>query len=198
SKRKRAALNVENSETLPTGQGITNSKVSLYHCNYCNKDISGKIRIKCVVCQDFDLCIECFSVGAEVKPHKCNHPYRIMDNLSFPLICPDWNTDEEMLLLEGIEMYGFGNWNEVAEYVGTKSKSQCIDHYNAVYMNSPCFPLPDLSHVMGKSREELFAMAKGHEVKKEFSPTAELTLKEEPPFSDGIKYGSPVSCDYLN
>ncbi|KAH1099404.1 hypothetical protein GLYMA_13G006200v4 [Glycine max] len=188
SKRKRAALNVENSETLPTGQGVTNSKVSPYHCNYCNKDISGKIRIKCAVCQDFDLCIECFSVGAEVTPHKSNHPYRIMDNLSFPLICPDWNADEEMLLLEGIEMYGFGNWNEVAEYIGTKSKSQCIDHYNAVYMNSPCFPLPDLSHVMGKSKEELFAMMKGHEAKKEFSLTTELTLKEEPPFVDGINY----------
>ncbi|KHN37968.1 Transcriptional adapter ADA2, partial [Glycine soja] len=187
SKRKRAALNVENSETLPTGQGVTNSKVSPYHCNYCNKDISGKIRIKCAVCQDFDLCIECFSVGAEVTPHKSNHPYRIMDNLSFPLICPDWNADEEMLLLEGIEMYGFGNWNEVAEYIGTKSKSQCIDHYNAVYMNSPCFPLPDLSHVMGKNKVEL-CMMKGHEAKKEFSLTTELTLKEEPPFADGINY----------
>lgn len=92
-------------------------------------------------------------------------------------------------------MYGFGNWNGVVEYVGTKSKCQCIDHYNALYMNSPCYPLPvrlfqnsvidsihatsicmhgvivhlqtqDLSHVMGKSREELLAMAKGHEVKK--------------------------------
>lgn len=39
-------------------------------------------------------------------------------------------------------MYGFGNWGEVSEHVGTKSKSQCIDHYNAIYMNSPCFPLP--------------------------------------------------------
>lgn len=39
-------------------------------------------------------------------------------------------------------MYGFSNWAEVADYVGTKSKSQCIDHYNAVYMNSPCYPLP--------------------------------------------------------
>lgn len=39
-------------------------------------------------------------------------------------------------------MYGFGNWAEVAEHVGTKSKARCIDHYNAIYMNSPCFPLP--------------------------------------------------------
>lgn len=39
-------------------------------------------------------------------------------------------------------MYGFGHWNDVADYVGTKGKPQCIDHYNDVYMNSPCFPLP--------------------------------------------------------
>lgn len=93
-------------------------------------------------------------------------------------------------------MYGFGNWTEVSEHVGTKSKSQCIDHYNAVYMDSPCFPLPvrlifacictcmhpkqlkwyqhpvvyftqDMSHVMGKTREELLAMARGNvEMKK--------------------------------
>ena len=44
--------------------------------------------------------------------------------------------------MQGIEMYGLGNWAEVAEHVGTKSKSECIDHYNTIYMNSPCFPLP--------------------------------------------------------
>ncbi|RYR06455.1 hypothetical protein Ahy_B05g073791 isoform B [Arachis hypogaea] len=199
SKKKKAALNVENLDTSSpdvAAQGVTDGKGALYHCNYCNKDISRMIRIKCAVCQDFDLCIECFSVGAEVTPHKSNHPYMIMDNLSFPLITPDWNADEEMLLLEGIEMYGFGNWNEVAEYVGTKSKSQCIDHYNAIYMNSPCFPLPDLSHVMGKNKEELLEMAKGHEVKKECPATAKLTLKEEPPLSEGIKYTSAIYTDY--
>lgn len=97
--------------------------------------------------------------------------FYLQDNLSFPLICPDWNADEEILLLEvflyldnlhfliliirglwisflasffpkGTEMYGLGNWTEVAEHVGTKSKLQCIDHYNDVYMTSPCFPLP--------------------------------------------------------
>lgn len=47
-----------------------------------------------------------------------------------------------MSYFQGIGMYGFGNWTEVSEHVGTKSRSQCIDHYNAIYMNSPCFPLP--------------------------------------------------------
>lgn len=186
SKRKRTASTAENLE-FSTGQRISDGNGALYHCNYCNKDISGKIRFKCAMCPDFDLCVECFSVGAEVTPHKSIHPYRVMDNLSFPLICPDWNLDEEILLLEGIEMYGLGNWNEVSDHVGTKRKSECIDHYNAIYMNSPCFPLPDLSHVEGKSREELLAMAKEHvEVKKEIPMLGEDTLKEES-VSEGFK-----------
>ncbi|KAF9669631.1 hypothetical protein SADUNF_Sadunf14G0127400 [Salix dunnii] len=190
SKRKKTTSNVGSIETAfpAVYQETSQGKLALYHCNYCHKDISGMVRIKCAVCPDFDLCVECFSVGAEVTPHKSNHPYRVMDNLSFPLFCPDWNTDEEILLLEGIEMYGFGNWTEVSEHVGTKSKSQCIDHYNAVYMDSPCFPLPDMSHVMGKTREELLAMAKGNvEMKKEFSAFEELTLNQESPFSVKIK-----------
>lgn len=187
-KRKKNSSNSDNIENAAfPGQATSEGKGALYHCNYCNKDITSVVRVKCAVCPDFDLCVECFSVGAEVTPHKCNHPYRIMDNLSFPLICPDWNADEEILLLEGIDMYGFGNWAEVAEHVGTKSKSQCIDHYNAVYMNSPCFPLPEMSHVMGKSREELVAMAKEHEVKKEYSSIGELTPKEVSRFSAKIE-----------
>lgn len=70
------------------GQGMSEGKKPLYHCNYCNKDISGKIRIKCVVCPDFDLCIECFSVGAEVKPHRSNHPYRVMVSTQFLFVLP--------------------------------------------------------------------------------------------------------------
>ncbi|CAN1222987.1 Transcriptional adapter ADA2 [Linum perenne] len=155
-------------------------KSSIYHCNYCSKDISGVVRMKCAVCSDFDLCVECFCVGAELFPHKSIHPYRIMDNLSFPLITPDWNADEEMLLLEGIGMYGFGNWAEVAEHVGLKSKQECIDHYTAVYMNSPCFPLPDMSHIRGKSREELLAMAKERDANTKKSQ-ADRSVSEKKP-----------------
>ncbi|KAJ8770441.1 hypothetical protein K2173_017932 [Erythroxylum novogranatense] len=184
SRRKKTASSGENLESSSSGQGTSDGKRALYHCNYCNKDITGKIRIKCAVCPDFDLCIECFSVGAEVTPHKCNHLYRVMDNLSFPLICPDWNADDEILLLEGIEMYGLGNWAEVAEHVGTKSKELCIEHYTNVYLNSPNFPLPDLSHVVGKNKNELLAMAKGHaEDKKGSSSLGEHAVKEESPFS---------------
>lgn len=184
SKRKRSSTSGENLENVSAGQGTSEGKKPLYHCNYCNKDITGKIRIKCTKCPDFDLCVECFSVGAEITPHKSNHPYRVMDNLSFPLICPDWFADEEILLLEAIEMYGLGNWTEVAEHVGTKSKDQCIEHYTNIYLNSPCFPLPDMSHVVGKNRKELLAMAKGQgDGRKGFPVTGETQSREDSPFS---------------
>ena len=37
---------------------------ALYHCNYCQRDISATVRIKCAVCRDFDLCLGCFAAGA--------------------------------------------------------------------------------------------------------------------------------------
>lgn len=157
SKRRRPGHNVDSGTT-----GSHEAKKALYHCNYCNKDISGIIRIRCAKCPDFDLCMECFSVGVEVTPHKSNHPYRVIENLCFPLIHPDWNADEEILLLEGVETHGLGNWAEVAEHVATKTKAQCYNHYMSSYMNSPCSPLPDLVHLHGKTRAELLAMVKVH------------------------------------
>lgn len=83
-------------------------------------DISGCIRIKCVQCTDFDLCVECFSVGVEVDSHKATHDYQIVvrsclsvclmtllqDRMSFPLFAADWGADEELLLLEALKKYG--------------------------------------------------------------------------------------------
>ena len=77
---------------------VWSSRRALFHCNYCNKDISNTIRVKCAVCPDFDLCLECFSVGVEVHPHKRSHAYRVVDNLSFPLFAPDWGVRLSTLL----------------------------------------------------------------------------------------------------
>ncbi len=61
---------------------------SVYHCNYCNKNLSNVVRIRCAKCDDFDLCLECFSVGAEVNPHKNDHPYyvKVLLKNTLPLI----------------------------------------------------------------------------------------------------------------
>ncbi|CAH2054578.1 unnamed protein product, partial [Thlaspi arvense] len=200
SKRKKLSSGTENAGASITigGEAGNEKKAGLYCCNYCDKDLSGLVRFKCAVCVDFDLCVECFSVGAELSRHKSSHPYRVMDNLSFPLVTSDWNADEEILLLEAIATYGFGNWKEVANYVGSKTKTECIDHFNAAYMQSPCFPLPDLSHTNGKSKEELLAMSKEHEVKKEIPALEKLSPKEELPMSVEIKHEASGKDDPMD
>jgi transcriptional adapter 2-alpha len=124
---------------------------ALFACVYCQKDISNVVRIRCATCANVDLCVECFSVGVELHPHKAYHPYHVIDNMSFPLFTRDWGADEELLLLEAVEMFGLGNWTEVSEHVGTKTRAQCHSHYFDVYVKSPCAPLPDMSKILGKN-----------------------------------------------
>lgn len=45
-----------------------------------------------------------------------------------------WMADEELLLLEGIEMFGMGNWKDIAEHVMTKSEKKCEHHYLTSYL----------------------------------------------------------------
>uniref|UniRef100_A0A061RHS0 Transcriptional adapter n=1 Tax=Tetraselmis sp. GSL018 TaxID=582737 RepID=A0A061RHS0_9CHLO len=142
--RRRAASNL----------GRSGDKRALYHCNYCQKDISSRIRIKCAECPDFDLCLECFSVGVEVKPHKRHHAYRVIDNLSFPLYEPTWGADEELLLLEAVDMYGLGNWAATAEHVGTKTEQECRKHYYEVYIDHDDHPRPKPTEAMAAYERE--------------------------------------------
>ncbi|CAI0559228.1 unnamed protein product [Linum tenue] len=60
-------------------------------------------------------------------------------------------------------------------------------------MNSPCFPLADMSHIMGKSREELLAMAKQCGIKRKDPPVLEeLALREESSIGVKIKSEEPT------
>ena len=77
------------------------------------QDITNQVHIKCAVCADFELCVDCMSAGATVAPHHADHAYRVMDSLAFPLFAADWSAAEELLLLHAIEVNGLGNWTEV-------------------------------------------------------------------------------------
>jgi transcriptional adapter 2-alpha len=59
-----------------------------------------------------------------------------MDKLNFPIFSPEWKASEELLLLEGIEMYGLGNWVDIAEHVGTKNGAACEQHYFSSYIDT--------------------------------------------------------------
>ncbi|GAM16866.1 hypothetical protein SAMD00019534_000410 [Acytostelium subglobosum LB1] len=131
-----------------------------YHCNYCQKDISQVTRIKCSICDDFDLCLECFSVGVELPPHRNDHDYHVVDNMRFPMFSEDWGVDEELLLLDAIEKYSMSSWIEISDMIGTnKSHMECRIHYFTYYLDTITSPIPDTSKVLTTSDNVLTSKA---------------------------------------
>jgi len=54
----------------------------------------------------------------EQKQHLNTHKYHIIQKLDFSLLNPSWKAYEELLLFEGLEKYGFGNWKDISMHVG--------------------------------------------------------------------------------
>jgi hypothetical protein len=85
----------------------------VYECDYCHADISQVPRIRCAVCPDFDLCLDCFAttdhsvavsriraasaahgavqegptpgISASAVNHSGSHKYRVADSTRYPL-----------------------------------------------------------------------------------------------------------------
>ncbi|EMD33782.1 hypothetical protein CERSUDRAFT_142113 [Gelatoporia subvermispora B] len=118
-----------------------------FHCDSCSCDLTHSIRIKCAdpICEagdGLDVCPACFCAGKEFGNHKRWHPYRVVELHSYPIFTEDWGADEELLLLEGISLQGLGNWQAIAEHVGTRTREEVEQHYNSIYIDSPRWPLP--------------------------------------------------------
>ena len=39
-------------------------------------------------------------------------------------------------MIEGIEKFGFGNWGDIAEHIGSKKKEDVEYHYEETYLNN--------------------------------------------------------------
>jgi transcriptional adapter 2-alpha len=60
-----------------------------------------------------------------------------------PVYDRNWGADEELLLLEGAEIYGLGSWADIADHIGGyRNKDEVKAHYQKIYLDSPNFPLP--------------------------------------------------------
>ncbi|CEP19462.1 hypothetical protein [Parasitella parasitica] len=129
------------------GSSVDDKEPPKYHCDACSNDVTNTVRIRCADkdCPDFDLCVSCFCGGAEPVKHKTWHDYRIVKPHNFPIFSEDWDADEELLLIEAAEKMGIGNWQAIADYVGTKGKGECEQHYLDVYVSSPNWPLPRMN-----------------------------------------------------
>ena len=77
---------------------------------------------------------------AEKAGHKNVHSYHMINKLNFPLLDKDWTAEEELLLVEGLERFGFGNWLDISEHLSSeKTKEEVEQHYEILYLNVPNF-----------------------------------------------------------
>ncbi|KAF8444977.1 hypothetical protein L210DRAFT_326058 [Boletus edulis BED1] len=128
-------------------------------CDSCMCDLTHSVRIKCAdpVCEPgdgVDICPACLCAGKEFSKHKRGHAYRVIELHSYPIFSEDWGADEELLLIEGISKAGLGNWQMIAEHVGTRTKEDVEEHYNYVYVDSPNWPLPRMNVEFNVDPEE--------------------------------------------
>uniref|UniRef100_A0AAY4A6U7 Transcriptional adapter n=1 Tax=Denticeps clupeoides TaxID=299321 RepID=A0AAY4A6U7_9TELE len=109
------------------------------YCVNCLADVTN-LRLRCTECQDIELCPECFSAGAEIGNHRRWHGYQQVDGGRFTLWGPaaegGWTSREEQSLLDAIEQYGFGNWEDMAAHVGaSRTPQEVMDHYVSMYIH---------------------------------------------------------------
>lgn len=112
--------------------------------------------------------MQCFASGASSGSHQpATHSYKVIEQNSIPIFDPEWGADEELLLLEGCEIYGLGSWADIADHIGGyRHKDEVREHYIKTYVESPCFPLPkrcrpsDMELAQEISREEFQARKK--------------------------------------
>lgn len=113
------------------------------HCNNCEKDITKHVQIYCAECKDTDICVNCFAEGTEFEGHKSNHDYYVINKLNFPMFTEDWTAEEELLLYEALERFGFGNWEQIAEQIATDKTAEDVEkHYEEIYLQGDenCLP----------------------------------------------------------
>jgi transcriptional adapter 2-alpha len=120
------------------------SKSKLFHCDVCSSDCTNRIRITCAICSDYDLCVPCFASGSATGDHKPWHDYQVIEQNTYPIFDKDWGADEELLLIAGCESFGLGNWQDVADHIGNRSKEEVANHYFDVYLNPDHYPFPPM------------------------------------------------------
>lgn len=143
------------------------------------------MRIRCghPVCNDYDLCVPCFANGSSSRDHNpSTHAFSVIEQHSIPIYNIDWGADEELLLLEGAEVYGLGSWADIADHIGGfRTKDEVRDHYIDTYINSSKFPLPERVDPKDTSLEQELPREKFQARKKRRIEERKDAAKNAPP-----------------
>lgn len=96
-------------------------------CDSCKCDLKEPF-ICCAECIQ-NLCLSCFSNGAENSTHKNTHSYIIRDDKINIFTTSTWTANEEKRLLDLILKHGFANWDDISKDMHTKNSLECKEHY---------------------------------------------------------------------
>ncbi|KAB2629203.1 SWI/SNF complex subunit SWI3C-like [Pyrus ussuriensis x Pyrus communis] len=115
-------------DDVPDLDNTIRKRLSENHCNYCSSSLPS-VYYQSQKEVDVLLCSNCFHEGRYVVGHSSIDFVRMDSTKDYgDLDGESWTDQETLLLLEAMEIHN-ENWNEIAEYVGSKSKAQCILHF---------------------------------------------------------------------
>ncbi|KAI5189021.1 hypothetical protein NECID01_0376 [Nematocida sp. AWRm77] len=159
----------------------TRSNMCIVRCDGCLMDVSSCVWIHCSVCQ-IDICPLCVFQKIQIHAHEFTHPYRVARSLFSEADFPNWQILEELLFVDGTVIYGIGNWEDIAKYVGRKDPEEIRAHFHEVYhiqdsreLEGP--PSTD-THSNPLSQEISGYMPLRQDFEVEYSNEAELPIRE--------------------
>eukprot|EP00257_Ricinus_communis_P017021 XP_015575358.1 SWI/SNF complex subunit SWI3C [Ricinus communis] len=100
-------------------------RLSENHCTYCSQSLPS-VYYQSQKEIDILLCSDCFHEGRFVTSHSSLDFIKMDPTKDYgDLDGESWSDQETLLLLEAMEIYN-DNWNEIAEHVGSKSKTEFV------------------------------------------------------------------------
>ncbi|CAO3616770.1 unnamed protein product [Mucor hiemalis] len=130
-----------------------------YHCTTCGADCTRE-RYHSVKTKNMDICALCYKEGR--FPVTCfSSDFIRYEPTAYKHGSEDetkWTDEETLLLLEAIELYD-DDWNTIAEYVGTKTREQCIFYFLQLPIDEPYWETEEEDHNVLEHKRTPFSQA---------------------------------------
>ncbi|KAI5190337.1 SWI/SNF related-matrix-associated actin-dependent regulator of chromatin subfamily C [Nematocida sp. AWRm77] len=121
---------------------------AVIQCTECSREMNGVSGEDKIYFSDKEwivLCRVCFDAGKYPPSFSYTNFYL----LERGVIRQIWTLEEEMLLVEGVELYK-DDWKAVAAYVKTKTVEQCVLHFLKMGIQDPLVEMEGVSYTENK------------------------------------------------
>lgn len=106
---------------------LKEQKLNIF-CDYCFRNITLQTYYRCEECS-FDSCEACFFKELETDFHKKNHKFRIVSRLFEYSDADNWRLIDDLLLVDGLISYGFGNFDDISKILPSKNENEVKNHF---------------------------------------------------------------------